>query len=114
MRSQRACHDPRKSRSPGLARRRALLRLGYLISRPRQSREGAAVSHLRRTILVGAFLAGACVLSPWAMSGEKGGQPQAKAIELKDTAKTQEAAATVNFAKALGLSFESLNTLGTR
>jgi hypothetical protein len=65
-------------------------------------------------MLVGAFLAGACVLSPWAMSGEKGGQPQAKAIELKDTAKQQDSAAAVNFAKAFGLSFESLNTLGSR
>jgi hypothetical protein len=69
---------------------------------------------LRRTILVGAFLAGACVLSPWAISGEKGGLPKAKAIELTDTPKTQESATTVNFAKAFGLGFDSLNTLGTR
>jgi hypothetical protein len=53
------------------------------------------------------------VLSPWAISGEKGtGKPKAEVIETK--AAPQEPASGINFGKALGLSFESLNTLGSR
>jgi hypothetical protein len=54
------------------------------------------------------------MLSPWANSGEKGGGGKAKAEVIESKATAQESAAATNFAKALGLSFESLNTLGSR
>lgn len=72
------------------------------------------MSHFRRTVAVAIFLAGACALSPWAISGEKAQGGKAKAEVLETKATQQELAAATNFSKTLGLSYESLTTLGSR
>jgi len=66
-------------------------------------------------VAVAIFLAGACALSPWAISGEKAqAKGKAKAEVIDSKAEQQELAAGINFGKTFGLAFESLNTLGSR